>query len=325
MTLPKLAASLLTFAAIAVTLAGCGALVGQRSESRAQSAEARYPPTGQFIEVAGRRVHAHVEGSGPDLILLHGASGSTRDFTFSLVDQLKDRYRVIAFDRPGLGWSDDLGGPESLSPVSQADHLRAAAEELGVRRPIVLGHSYGAAVALAWGLRDPGQTSALVIVSGATRPWDGGLGPSYTLTASRFGRATIVPLASAFATEGLTRSVIESIFKPQSAPDGYPQYIGAGLTLRQPTLYLNARQITALHPYLVEMEKLYDQLPMPVEIVHGDRDLVVPLEIHGLPLADLIPDAEISIIADGGHMPHHTHSDRVLDAIDRAARRAGRR
>ncbi len=324
MTLPKLAASLLTFAAISVTLAGCGALVGQRIESRAQAAEAAYPPTGQFVKVAGRRVHAHVEGTGPDLILIHGASGSTRDFTFSLVDQLKDRYRVIAFDRPGLGWSDDLG-TESLSPVAQADHLRAAAEQLGVRRPIVLGHSYGASVALAWGLRDPGQTAALVIVSGATRPWDGGLGPSYTLTASRFGRATIVPLASAFATERLTSSVIDSIFKPQSAPEGYDDYIGAGLTLRPPTLHLNARQITALHPYLVEMEKHYDRLPIPVEIVHGDRDMVVPLEIHGVPLADLIPGAEISIIADGGHMPHHTHSDRVVDAIDRAARRAGRR
>jgi pimeloyl-ACP methyl ester carboxylesterase len=324
MTLPKLAASLLTFAAIAVTLAGCGALVGQRIENRAQAAEVAYPPTGQFVEVAGRRVHAHVEGTGPDLILIHGASGSTRDFTFSLVDQLKDRYRVIAFDRPGLGWSDDLDDG-SLSPIAQADHLRAAADQLGVRRPIVLGHSYGASVALAWGLRDPGQTSALVIVSGTTRPWDGGLGPSYTLTASRFGRATIVPLASAFATEGLTRSVIDSIFKPQSPPEGYAEYIGAGLTLRQPTLYLNARQITSLRPYLVEMEKLYNQLPMPVEIVHGDRDLVVPLEIHGLPLTDLIPGAEISIIADGGHMPHHTHTDRVLDALDRAARRAGRR
>ncbi len=325
MTLPRLAASFLTLAAVAAMLAGCGALVGHRADSRAAAAEERYPPTGRIILVGGHRVHAHVEGSGPDLILLHGASGSTRDFTFALVDQLKGRYRVIAFDRPGLGWSDALDEPGGLSPIVQADHLRAAADELGVRRPIIMGHSYGASVALAWALRDPGRTSALVLVSGANRPWEGGLGPSYTITASRFGGATIVPLVSAFATEGLTRTVIDSIFKPDVAPPGYADYIGAGLTLRQQTLHTNARQITALLPYLTEMEKHYGELPMPVEIVHGDRDQVVPLEIHGLPLVDLIPDAEITVLDGAGHMPHHTHSGVVVEAIDRAARRAGRR
>lgn len=77
-------------------------------------AETSYPPTGQLLTVEGHTVHAHVEGHGPDLILIHGASGSTRDFTFSFVERMKGRYRVIAFDRPGLGWSDDIG-PDGVS------------------------------------------------------------------------------------------------------------------------------------------------------------------------------------------------------------------
>ncbi len=83
------------------------------------------------------------------MILIHGASGNTRDFTFDLAKRLDDRYRVIAFDRPGLGWSDSAGDA-GVSPLVQADILRAAADQLGVRNPIVVGHSYGGAVAMAW-------------------------------------------------------------------------------------------------------------------------------------------------------------------------------
>ncbi len=56
-----------------------------------------------------------------------------------------------------------------------------------------MGHSYGGAVAMAWGLNRHARHAALVIVSGATMPWPGGLGPFYAVTGSRLGAATVIP------------------------------------------------------------------------------------------------------------------------------------
>ena len=307
-----------------MALGGCAALVDARATTRERAAESRYPPVGRMLQVEGRAVHAHIEGAGPDLVLIHGASGNLRDFTFDLAGRLAEDYRVIAFDRPGLGWSDPL--PENgESPVAQADHLRAAAEQLGVRRPIVLGHSYGGAVALAWGLRAPVETAALVVLAGASHPWEGPLSLVQTLPATRLGSSLVVPLVTAFAgPERIERSV-DGIFRPQPAPEGYAEHIGAGLTLRRDSLVRNSEQLSALKPHLAAMAPHYPQLPMPVEIVHGTADRTVGLQIHAEPLAADVPGANLVRLDGIGHMPHHADPGAVIAAIDRAAARAGLR
>jgi pimeloyl-ACP methyl ester carboxylesterase len=266
-------------------------------------------------------VHADISGSGPDLVLLHGASGNTRDFTFDLAGRLAARYRVIAFDRPGLGWSDDAG-QAGISPQGQARILREAARQLGAERPVILGHSYGGAVALAWALQDADGTGALVLLAGASMPWPGGLGGWYSLTSSRLGRAVAVPLVSAFAPPSRTGEAIAGIFAPDPVPAGYADYVGAGLTLRPASLGTNARQVNGLRPFIVEMSQAYAQLAVPVEIVHGSADTIVPASIHAIPLGTLLPDAALTLLPGIGHMPHHADPVAVVAAIDRAAARA---
>ncbi|MGO4907857.1 alpha/beta fold hydrolase [Pseudorhodobacter sp. W20_MBD10_FR17] len=315
MILNKLVASLIlsTFA-----LGGCAVLVDKRAVAREEQAEAAYPATGQFLTVNGARIHADVQGEGPDLVLIHGASGNTRDFTFDLVDRLKSDYRVITFDRPGMGWSDGLPGTD-LSPLAQADALIAAANQLGAPHPIVLGHSYGGAVAMAWGLR--AQPKALVIVSGATMPFPGDLGLWYNVTSSPIGGATIVPLITAFAPQSQINSALDNIFTPQTAPTGYADYVGAGLTLRRRALMVNGRQVNNLKPHLQLMAPNYSNLILPVEIIHGDADTTVPIDIHAIPLSERLPNAHLTTLAGIGHMPHHTNPDAIVAAIHRAANR----
>lgn len=318
---PKLALSLLL---AATALGGCALLTDRRATARETAAEAAYPPTGQIIDVDGTRIHAHVQGSGPDLVLIHGASGNTRDFTFALADRLAAEYRVIAFDRPGLGWSDSLG-PDGISPMMQAAILQKAADRLGVQRPIVLGHSYGGAVAMAWGLTDTPDVAALVVVSGATMPWPGGLGAYYAVTGSRIGAATVIPAITAFAGEGQTKGIVAAIFAPDAPPPGYADYVGVGLTMRRATLRDNAFQVTRLRPHVLRMSEAYPRLTLPVELLHGTADTVVPADIHALPLSELLPDGNLVLIDGAGHMPHHTHPDEVIAAVNRAATRAGLR
>ncbi|WP_022703799.1 alpha/beta fold hydrolase [Pseudorhodobacter ferrugineus] len=311
----KLAASLLIST---LALGGCAALVDQRATTREGMAEATFPPTGQFVTVQGARIHVDVQGAGPDLVLIHGASGSSRDFTFNLASRLKSNYRVISFDRPGMGYSDSLPGTD-LSPLAQADALIAAAQQLGAKNPIVLGHSYGGSVAMAWALR--ATPRALVIVSGATMPFPGDLGLWYQVTSSRLGGATIVPLITAFAPESRVDSALADIFAPQSPPAGYADYIGAPLTLRRDALRVNGRQVNNLKPHVTLMAENYPKLTLPVEIIHGTADTTVPIQIHAIPLSKLLPNANLTVLNGIGHMPHHTNPDDIVAAINRAASR----
>ncbi|MFN4060447.1 MAG: alpha/beta fold hydrolase [Paracoccus hibiscisoli] len=320
----RLAYTLMGLAVTGLMLAGCGRVIDARASAREAAFEAEFPPTGQLIDVQGTTVHVDIRGSGPDLILLHGASGSSRDFTFALADRLAERYRVLAFDRPGLGWTEDIGA-QTPNPIAQAELLRAAADQLGVRRPVVLGHSYGGAVALAWGLRAPGDTAALVIVSGATMPWPGTLTGWYAFLETPFGDRVGPPLLTALAPVSLGNRIMAGIFEPQAVPPGYADYIGVGLAARRGNYRANASQINTLRAYLRVISPQYPRLTMPVEVIHGARDTIVPASVHALPLSDALPDAALTILPDQGHMPQHGDPQAIIDAVDRAAARAGLR
>jgi len=301
-----------------IGLAACGAASG-RTEPLAE----RYPPQGKFVMVGRRRIHVVSRGSGPDLVLIHGSSGNARDYTFRFTEAVERRYHAHAVDRPGLGWSDFAEG--DTSPIAQARALRAATQQLGVRRPIVLGQSYGAAVALAWALEAPRDVAGLVLVSGTTLPWPDELSASSAVLRTARTRAALAPVIASIANQANAAAFLPTLFAPQRPPAGYADYIGIELALRAETIRNNALQIAALRPALEQMAPRYTSLPMPIEIVHGSRDRIVAPRLHAVPLSERLPGANLTLIPDAGHMPHHTHRAQVIAAIDRAAARAGLR
>ena len=129
MTLPRLAASLL------IAVLGFAGVTHWRASAREAAAAAAFPPSGQFVTVDGTRLHYEIAGTGPDLVMIHGASGSLRDLTYALRDRLTDRYRVIVVDRPGLGHSDPL---DDTSLAAQARIIKAGVAQLGVTDPVVV-------------------------------------------------------------------------------------------------------------------------------------------------------------------------------------------
>lgn len=323
------------FANIVVILGIAATLTYFGGEYRAKKAERTHGPLGEFVEVDGTRVHYVQEGSGPHLILLHGAGGNLREFTFDLMGRLTDRYTVTAFDRPGLGYTDRVPGipigitaTEGASPQSQAAILRKASETLGIENPIVAGHSFGGIVSYAWALagldeESPSNAAAIVSLAGVTMPWPGDLGSYYTVNGSAFGGAITIPLISALAPDSRIEDGIAGIFAPQPVPEGYSTYVGARLSLRPDTMRANIRQVNTLRPHVVAMAARYPELVLPIEIVHGDLDETVPLQVHPLEFIKIVPDANLTILEGVGHMPHHTHPDETVAAIDRAAARAG--
>ncbi|MFX0544421.1 alpha/beta fold hydrolase [Roseovarius sp. S1116L3] len=311
---------------IAILLAVLVAAVHIIATLRERRAVAEYPPEGQILDVDGVRVHAVVmgpeAGTAPDLVLIHGASGNTRDMTFSLAPRLAERYRVIVFDRPGLGYTEQMNR-SGATLQQQATLLRAAAAQLGADRPIVMGQSYGGAVALAWAAEYPEDVAALIPVAAASNPWDTGLGTFYQITSSGLGQALVVPLITAFIPESVVTSSVEAVFEPQSAPDGYAGSIAAPLTLRRVSLRANADQRANLLGEIKQLVPQYAQITAPTEILHGTADTTVGLQIHSAKLVDQIAGATLTRLEGMGHMLQHVAEDAVVDAIDRAAARAG--
>ncbi|MEL6683152.1 MAG: alpha/beta hydrolase [Pseudomonadota bacterium] len=318
-----------------VIILGIGAtLTYFGGEYRAKKAERTHAPLGEFVEVDGGRVHYVQEGSGPHVILLHGAGGNLREFTFDLMGRLTDKYTVTAFDRPGLGYTDRVPGvptglidTEGASPQAQAAMLRDAAAILGIENPIVAGHSFGGIVSYAWAVagldeESPVNASAVVSMAGVTMPWPGDLGSYYTLNGSPFGGVVTIPLIAALAPEGRINEGIEAIFAPQSVPEGYSDYVGARLALRPDTLRANIRQVNTLRPHVVDMATRYPELTLPIEIIHGDMDMTVPISIHPQELIKIVPSANLTTLEGVGHMPHQADPEATVAAIDRAAARA---
>src|SRR3979411_920622 len=143
--------------------AAAGVLVATAIVNRqlAEKARSDNPPQGQFIDIDGVRLHYVERGGGRPLVLFHGNGSMIQDFESSgLIELAAQNYRVIVFDRPGYGHSDR---PRNViwTPQAQADLFFEALERLGVRGALVLGHSWGASVAVSLALKHPQFVEAL--------------------------------------------------------------------------------------------------------------------------------------------------------------------
>lgn len=306
---------------LAVIAVGVIATVWQAARREAQ-ALADYPAIGQFVDVEGHPVHTVVMGAGPDLVLIHGASGNVRDMTFSIAPKLAQTYRVIVFDRPGLGHTPAF---DNDTLQGQADLLQRAATKLGAEKPLVMGQSYGGAVALAWAVYHPDKIAGLIPVAAPSNPWNSPLSGFYKLTSSAWGSLLAVPALTAWVPNSYVKNTLGAIFAPNSVPDGYADFVGVGLSLRRSALRANAQQRKTILAEVQAQLPRYGEIEVPTEIVHGSDDTTVGLAIHSEKLVNQIDAAVLTRLNGIGHMPHHAAEEAIIDAIDRAARRAGLR
>lgn len=298
--------------ALASLLAACGGRGG--TVLTPSEIEARWPPLGQMVEAGPHRIHTWERGSGQPVILIHGASGNLRDWTFYLGPRIAARRRAIAFDRPGLGYSE-RGTASAHDPAAQARILQAAAQAIGAERPILVGHSWGAALAMAWALADPDGVAGVVVVSGAVMPWSERpllaevLGIEETLVGAYLGLVS--------SGEDGTERFVRRIFRPQEPPEGYVDYIGGELSLRADTLAANRADIAGLNAALRRQARDYGRVSVPVEVISGTADPIIRPDRQPIPFASRVPNARLTLLQGVGHMAHHAAPEAVLAALDR--------
>lgn len=276
--------------------------------------EQKYPPRGKFIEFDGNKIHYTVKGEGPPLVLLHGASANSLDYEASIGPVLAKMFTVICVDRPGLGHSTRKRG-KWTTPLDQANLVREVLRKEKIERPILVGHSWSAALVLSYLLHYPKEAVAAVLITPASHSWD--TPPALYNRISRiplfgalFAYTAVFPFGRYFLDES-----IKSVFFEGKVPSKYRRRTGIDLLLRPHSWLANADDLSLLNDYLKYQEQFYDWIKHPILSIIGDQDTVVSNQIHTESLSQQTKQLEVIELTQMGHAPHHSAPDSVVTSI----------
>jgi pimeloyl-ACP methyl ester carboxylesterase len=304
-----------TAAAAAAGILAATAIVNRQLAAKAQRDN---PPQGRFIDIDGVVLHYVERGNGRPLVLFHGNGSMIQDFESSgLIDLAAKNYRVIVFDRPGFGHSLR---PRNVvwTPGAQADLFRKALNRLHVQQAIVLGHSWGASVAVALAIKHPAFVEALVLASGyffptarvdvvaLSAPAIPGLGDIVSFTIS--------PIVSRLMWPAMLRKM----FGPRSVPEkfaGFPKE----MAVRPSQIRASAAETALMIPAAFASSKTYDELAMPMIIIAGEDDRLIDINEQSGRLHDEVKQSKLHRIAGAGHMVQQSATRDLMAAIDEAA------
>jgi pimeloyl-ACP methyl ester carboxylesterase len=310
---PYLAATAATIGALALS-----ALVNRHLSRKATRDN---PPLGQFLDLDGVRLHYVERGTGEPLVLLHGNGSMIQDFESSgLIDLAAKNYRVIVFDRPGFGHSDR---PRDViwTPAAQAELFNKALQQLGISHALVLGHSWGASVAIALALKHPELVRGLVLASGYYYPTARGDVVALSAPAVPLAGDVISHTLSPMVSRLMWPLLMAKIFGPQSVPkkfDGFPKE----LAVRPSQIRASAAESALMIPDAFNVQDQYKTLKMPVSIVAGEGDRLIDIDQQSSRLHADVVQSTFHRIPGTGHMVHQTATGSVMSAINEVARNA---
>lgn len=263
--------------------------------------------TPRFVTVGGVRTHYIECGQGRPVVLLHGLSASFWNW-WRNIPALSKQFKIIAYDLKGCGRSDKPR--DTYTTTACIAQLTGLLDHLGIERATFVGHSMGARIALHLAIEAQHRVDALVLVS-----------PScYPQTVGRAVRWLILPgigevytwLLYTGRSNDLVRRALQYCTHPQttvSDEDVYWNMIsGAEQKRHLARTYLSYGRHMRFHlPW--ELAQRYSEINVPALVISGNDDRFVPKE-HVVQLAQTLPQAQLALWPDTGHLPHTEHTER---------------
>jgi pimeloyl-ACP methyl ester carboxylesterase len=254
-------------------------------------------------------------------VLIHGNVVTAEDFVLSGVfDRVARNHRVIAIDRPGYGYSERPQG-SLWTAIEQADLLQEAFDQLGIERPIVVGHSWGALVAMELALGQPDAVSGLVLLGGYYQPTvrvDVPLvAPPAVPVVGDVIRYTVAPLMGA----ALMPLNVKAMFSPLDVPERFKREFPYGFPVRPSQIRAESQDAVSMVPAVFGMSDRMRQLNIPITIMAGTEDRIVDHQDHARWFHEQLPDSVLRLVPGAGHMVHYAVPDEVAQAIEAVAQR----
>ncbi len=291
---------------------GCGAI-------HTALAERHFPPQGRFLPVGTGYAHYIRAGSGSPVVYIHGSLGSTRDLTDSpTFPLLTARYDVIAFDRPGFGYTRR----PCRTAMSIEDHARALHGDLAAlhltEKPLLVGHSMGGAVALAYAELYPDEIRGAVLLGGLAYPQ----GPPSALE-----RLSAAPVLGDLFLQTIAQPLgallgpgqFKRVFGPMPAPRGYERAVLA-LGLRPAEFRADSQDALLVNRSLERMIPRYPAIKVPLEILQGELDKNVSPEDNAVRLHAVVPNSTLVMLPGVAHAVQFAAPQQVLHAVERLLR-----
>jgi len=271
----------------------------------------------RFVRAGGITWHVQIMGSGPVLLLAHGTGAASHSWR-ELAPLLARRFTVVAPDLPGHGFTGTPSLPR-LSLKGMARMLKDLLQTLGLAPALAAGHSAGAAVLARMALDRQIEPGGLVSLNGALLPIAGIPGHLFSALAKMLVFVPFVP--ELFALHAADRSVVERLIRNTgSTIDDEGLNLYAKL-VRSPGHVSAALSMMATWD-LSELERDLPRLAMPMLLLTGAEDHTVPPG-ESRRVQSLVPQSELVLLPDLGHLAHEERPDDVADRMVAFARSRG--
>ena len=310
-------------ALILLTLLSGNALVAVARSSDSINAIPRFAASDQdakceqpkeyYIDVEKIHVRYVEAGAGPAVVMIHGNAGSVDDFDFKSLGLLCRDHRVIAVDRPGHGKSD-RPDDKAATLHYQARLVHDALSQIGVTRPVLVGHSWGGSLALAYAVDYPSELSAIVLLAPAAYPDGGGDQFMRALLKTPVIGDVSLTVGRVLFGKHILKKELNKAFYPDSVPEDYLR--------RASSSWLHHKQVRAtledefsLDKDLAKTSKHYPDIVIPVVIVTGDHDKVVSAKDNAYRLKTSITQSQLIELKNTGHQVPQTHPESIYNAL----------
>jgi len=277
-------------------------------------------PDSRFVDINGLQVHYKIVGQGaPTLVLLHGLAASVfswREVMEPLAESLASEIgTVIAFDRPAFGLTErpvpgEWKGESPYRAEAQVELTVGLLDELGVERASLVGNPPRGTTAMLTALTYPQRVQALVLVDPAVYGHGGSLSlVSFLANTPQMQR--IGPLvARRIRSWGIDFARSAWHDPSQITPEVWEGYLKPLQAKNWDRALWELTRASRSH----NLGGRLAEIRMPCLVITGDDDRIVPTE-QSIRLADELPNAELVIIPDCGHIPHEECPEPFLQAV----------
>lgn len=307
--------------ALAIALGSAAVLSGLALQANADAnrVERENPPRGRFVRGAGARLHVLDRGWGdaPPVVLLHGNAVRAEDWIASRVlPQLATSRRVLAFDRPGFGFSE-RPRDRVWGAAEQADAIAEALHRLDVPEAVIVTHSWASLVGIALALRHPQAVAGLVLIAGYHYPTARAdvavFSPPAVPVLGDVLRYTAAPLVG----RAVAPAMVARMFAPLPVPARFEAAIPRAMMLRPWQIRASAEDAATMVPRARVAKRRYGDLAArKVAILAGAEDEIVDPGRHSVRLHHDIPGSTLRLVPGVGHMLHWAAPELVVEAVN---------